>query len=111
MNTIQKFICDVCGFTCTDDNADDTHVCTTCGADMRWDCGGGIREGDYTHVSESLAISPSQIPTHRKIFPGVDVLPDGRIAFNSVKQQSDYGDKTGFEKLPQKIRKKGKKIA
>jgi hypothetical protein len=111
MSTVQEFICDACGFTCQDDNAEGVHVCKECGEDMRWLCGGGIRPGDYTHISESLAINPSQTKAHRKLFPGVDVLPDGRLGFNSVQQQSKYCQQTGFEKMPQKIKKHGKRIA
>jgi len=60
--------------------------------------------GDYEHVSASLAIAPSQIAEHRAAFPNIDILPDGRPKFTSVKQQSDYLEKTGFVKVPQKVR-------
>lgn len=93
---------------------DDGECCQECWGDLYYvhtDRGSGIRAGDYHHVSESLAINPSQTKVHRKLFPGVDVLPDGRIGFNSVRQQSDYLKKTGFDKHPQKIKKHGKIIA
>ncbi len=67
--------------------------------------------GDYHHISDSLAINPCQTRVHRKLFPDVGVLPDGRLDFRSVKSQSDYCEKTGFEKMPQKIKNKGKQIA
>ena len=108
---VQEFICDACGTEISDDNSNGIHKCLKCGADMRWRCGGGIREGDYSHTSSSLAINPCQMKAHRKLFPGIDVLPDGQIHFDSVKKQSDYLKKTGFVKVPQKIRKKGVKIA
>ncbi len=108
--SIQHFTCLDCGKKIEDDNADGVHQCPQCGADMRWDCGGGIAEGDYSHTSASLAINPCQTKAHKKLFPGVDVLSDGQIRFNSVKQQSDYCDKTGFDKVTQKIRKKGVRI-
>ena len=107
----QHFTCIECSTEIEDDNSEGIHICPKCGADMRWDCGGGIAPGDYNHISASLAINPCQIKAHRKLFPGVNVLPDGQIDFNSVKQQSDYCDKTGFEKMPQKIKNKGVKIA
>jgi len=69
------------------------------------------KRGDYSHTSMSLAINPCQTKVHRKLFPGIGVLPDGQLHFDSVKKQSDYGKKTGFEKMPQKIRNKGVKIA
>jgi len=57
---------------------------------------------DYCHISDSLAIHPDQIPEHRKRFPNVEVLPDGRPKFNSVRQQQKYANACGFEKQPQK---------
>lgn len=108
--TIQRFICD-CGTETTDDNSRGVHKCPDCNKDMKWLCGGGIQEGDYSHTSSSLAINPCQKKVHRKLFPGIDVLSDGRIHFDSVKKQSDYCEQTGFEKIPQKIKNKGVKIA
>ncbi len=70
----------------------------------------GISDGDYSHTSASLAINPCQTRAHKKLFPGVDVLSDGQIRFNSVKQQSDYCEKTGFDKATQKTRQKGVRI-
>lgn len=77
---------------------------------MRWDI--KINQGstgDYEHISESLAIAPSQRKEHAKQFPGVDTLPDGRIKFTSIKQQDDYLKKTGFRKIPQKLKRLGRK--
>lgn len=107
----QHFTCSKCGTQIEDITAEGTHQCPKCGADMQWDCGGGIRPGDYTHISDSLAINPCQTKTHRKLFPGIGVLPDGRLSFDSPKKQSDYCEKTGFEKMPQKIKNKGVRIA
>lgn len=84
-------------------------------SDIVCECGGsvvaGIRRrcnvcgpGDYRHISDSLAISPDQIPEHRQHFPDVEVLPDGRPKFTSVKQQERYLDATGFFK---EIKKRG----
>lgn len=67
--------------------------------------------GDYNHVSGSLAINPEQITAHKKLFPDVDVLPDGRLHFRSVKSQERYCDKTGFHKVPQKLKRRGVRIA
>jgi len=65
--------------------------------------------GDYEYISDSLAISPDQIKEHREQFPDIDVLPDGRIRFTSFRQHDKYLKKTGFRKVPQKIKKLGKK--
>jgi hypothetical protein len=71
----------------------------------------GIADGDYSHTSASLAINPSQAAVHKKLFPGIGIKRDGQLHFDSVKKQSDYLKQTGFDKKPQKIRKKGKVIA
>ena len=62
--------------------------------------------GDYTHVSESLAIAPSQIKEHREKFPNVDVFSDGRLRFNTYRDHDSYLKKTGFFKHTQKIKRK-----
>lgn len=61
--------------------------------------------GDYNFTSHSLAMNPSQIAAHRKLFPNVEVTPDGCPQFSSVRQHSQYIDKIGMEKVTQKIRK------
>ncbi len=106
-----EFVCDDCGVTVEDHTTKRIHRCYKCGKDMRWNLDGiGIAQGDYNHVSESLAISPSQIAEHKAHFPNVDVLPDGRIHFTSVKQQSNYLEKTGFHKHPQKLKSKKRSL-
>ncbi len=108
---IHNFSCPECGTKIEDTTSKGIHKCPECGSDMNWDCGNvGISEGDYSHTSASLAINPCQIKAHRKLFPGIDVLPDGQIHFDSPKKQSKYCDQTGFDKVPQKIKRKGVKI-
>ena len=65
--------------------------------------------GDYEHISDSLAINPDQMKEHHEQFPDVDVLPDGRIKFTSIRQHDKYLEKTGFVKIPQKLKRLGKK--
>ncbi len=109
---IHNFSCPECGTKIEDNTSKGIHKCPECRSDMNWDCGNvGISEGDYNHTSASLAINPCQTKAHKKLFPGIDVKPDGQIHFNSVKQQSDYCDKTGFTKMPQKIKQKGVRIS
>ena len=106
-----RFICD-CGNAIADHKADGVHICPKCGREMKWDLSGiGIPSGDYEHISDSLAMCPSQIAEHKAFFPDIDVLPDGRPRFTSVKQQDRYLKKTGFVKHTQKIRRKGERIA
>jgi len=107
---IHKFACDDCEIIIEDTDTHKIHVCKNCGRDMRWCMRLGGTNGDYNHVSDSLAINPSQIAEHRAHFPNVDILPDGRPHFTSVKQQSDYVDKCGFHKHIQKIKPKGKRL-
>lgn len=102
---LHSFVCDNCNIEVTDTNTDIIHKCPKCNKDMRWDINinSGSR-GQYYHVSESLAINPSQIREHNQMFPDIEVLSDGRLEFRSVKQQDDYIEKCGFVKHPQKIR-------
>ena len=103
-----KFICDECGFLILDTNTKKIHMCKNGHGGMRWDLTGiGIADGDYEHISDSLAVHPDQIPEHRKKFPNVDILPDGRPRFTSPKQQERYAEKCGFYKK----KLKGKRIA
>jgi len=108
---IHTFICDKCGHSVEDTNTRGVHVCEKCGGDMRWDIGGTKRSGGYTHISDSLAMHPDQIPEHNARFPNIKVHPDGRPEFNSVRQQSNYLKAIGFVKHPQKIKHKGERIA
>jgi predicted RNA-binding Zn-ribbon protein involved in translation (DUF1610 family) len=106
---IHRFVCDKCGHTVEDENTKIVHVCP-CGEDMRWDLTGQCHfRGDYEHTSDALAIHPDDIPAHRAKFPNVDILPDGRPKFNSVRQQQRYSEACGFTKRPQKIRSLGRK--
>ncbi len=61
-------------------------------------------------VSDSLAINPEQIQEHKKLFPDVEVTPQGQPVFNNYQQHQKYLDKTGFVKRRQKIKPRGKKI-
>lgn len=112
-------MCKKCGFTIINPKDSDYRYdedgqqhfpyCSQCGNIMFHKVTVGIAEGDYEHISSSLAINPGQIAEHKKHFPDVDVLPDGRIKFTSVKQQSNYIDKCGFHK-PEKKRKKQRSV-
>ncbi len=64
--------------------------------------------GDYFLKSAALAISPSQIKAHKKLYPDVGVFPDGQLGFTSFRSHDKYCEKTGFVKHTQKIKTKGK---
>ena len=109
---VHKFVCDSCGTVVEDTNTKCVHKCKNGCGDMRWDLTGNVSGGsDYEHISESLAIHPDQIPEHRQKFPGVDIIPDGRLRFTSTKQQERYANTCGFDKKSQRIRKRGIRIA
>jgi hypothetical protein len=82
-------------------------------------CGGSITagfydgpvrkdKGDYNFISESLAVPVHQIEEHRKMYPDIDVQPDGCLHFTSVAQQDRYYKKSGFIKQTQKTSRLGK---
>jgi DNA-directed RNA polymerase subunit RPC12/RpoP len=56
------------------------------------------RHGDFELISDSLAVPVGQIAEHRQNFPDVEVRPDGRPRFTSIKQYDNYMKKTGFLK-------------
>ena len=105
-----RFVCDDCRVCVEDTDTKIVHLCGKCGQEMRWDIKLGCLDGDYTHISDSLAISPDQIAEHRAHFPDVNVLPDGRIEFDSVRQHSNYIDKCGFCKHSPKLKPKSERL-
>ena len=86
-----------------------------CGTEMRKLISSGVASGDKeygkTKWSDSLAVSPAQIEEHKRLFPDVKIDDQGRPGFDSFKQHDGYLKKTGFIKMEQKRRKRGKRIA
>ena len=74
-------------------------------------CVGGNKEYGTPLVSDALAMNPEQIPEHNRLFPDIKVAPDGRPVFETYNQHDKYLKATGFQKMPQKIKPKGKIIA
>ena len=62
-------------------------------------------------VSDSLAISPDQITEHRKMFPDIEVTPEGQPVFDNLVDHENYLQKCNIQKLPQRKRFSGKKIS
>ncbi len=83
--------------------------CPICNTIMKHDVSGIAACGDYHHISDSLAIHPDQTAEHRKMFPNVGVLSDGRLEFNSVKIQERYANRCGFEKKAKRKKRVSKK--
>jgi len=70
----------------------------------------GNREYAKPLHSDSLAINPSQKEEHRRRFPNIELDSDCRPVFKNFKEHDGYLKKTGFVKVPQKTKKKGKKL-
>lgn len=87
-----------------------------CGASLIRDYAGehvnsGNKEYGKTKFSDSLAVNPNQIAEHQRLFPNIRMDSAGRPGFDNVQQHKKYLEKTGFEKVPQKIKRKGIRIA
>jgi len=66
----------------------------------------GNRDYSRPIVSESLAMGQDQIVEHRKMFPDIEVTPDGCPVFDNYAKHEKYLNDTGFKKAPQKIRRR-----
>lgn len=108
-----NLICKKCGHTIIDPQDSDYRMedgeryfpyCSICNNIMCNDVAGVGSAGDYEHISESLGISPQDIEEHRKNWPNIEVLPDGRLKFRSVIEQERYANHFGLDKQPQRIR-------
>jgi hypothetical protein len=73
--------------------------------------GAGRRSYHRPIVSDSLAINPEQIPEHKKTFPDIKVTPEGQPVFDNYSDHEKYLKKCNIEKVPQKKKKRGRKIA
>ena len=112
--------CKLCGVSmeemrCMQD-CDNTPKCKHCGGETGRDYRGehvnlGNREYGETKWSQALAVSPSQIAEHRSMFPDIRVREDGCIGFDNYQQHDRYLDKVGATKHPQRVKRKGKRIA
>lgn len=73
--------------------------------------GAGRRSYHRPIVSDSMAVAPNQVAEHRRLFPDVKVLDDGRPVFDNFSDHESYLKKCNIEKMPQKKRKQGKRIS
>jgi len=92
--------------------------CPRCGFILRRDfknegvlVGAGRRSYHKPIVSDSMAVAPNQVAEHRKLFPDVKMLDDGRPVFDNFSDHEAYMKKCNVEKVPQKTKKRGKRIA
>jgi putative FmdB family regulatory protein len=93
--------------------SDKDEICSECGKPMVREFGFRVSGGEYSRaiVSDSLAISPTQIAEHKKHFPDIKVTPEGQPVFDSFKEHDAYLRKTGFVKHPGKGKRRAKRIA
>lgn len=112
------FICSECGETVEAVRAmkDSSlpQICA-CGNKMRRDfaaqgTNAGNKEYGKTKWSDSLAISPSQVEEHKRLFPDIPIDNQCRPGFDNYQQHDKYLEKCGFIKEPQRKRKRGRKI-
>ena len=94
----------------------DEPVVCDCGAQMKRKYGFRVSAGRKQRyarsiVSDSLAISVDQIEEHRKKFPDIQITPEGQPVFDNYEDHNRYLEACNIQKLPQKIKRKGKRIA
>lgn len=79
---------------------------------MRWATNVAIH-GNYEHPvhSDSLAIAPSQRAEHERLFPNIRLDKQYRPVFDNFTAHNNYLEKIGAEKVTQRIKPKGKRIA
>ena len=102
--TLHTMTCNTCQQECNRWSDKPNFTVCDCGGTLHRKYGEPTNAGDYYHVSESLGIIPEQAEEHRKQWPNVDVLPDGRVAFHSVKEQERYSHHFGMDKKQQRLR-------
>ena len=70
----------------------------------------GDKEYARPIVSDSLAIMPSQRAEHEKRFPDIKLDSECRPIFDNFKSHDNYLKETGFRKVRQRIKRRGKKL-
>ncbi len=104
-----KFVCDDCKIL-IEDTSTETHLCPQCDVAMRWDLHIAIHGNYKTPVhSDSLAINPNQVAEHKKMFPNIELDGDCRPIFDNFQRHEAYLKKTGFVKMPKKLKTLGRK--
>lgn len=110
------FVCDSCGKKLTAlrtmKHRNDVASCE-CGESMHRDLPAEAphaqsRGRDYSKPihSNSLAISPSQVAEHKRLFPNVKLDSECRPVFDNYTDHNKYLEKTGFVKMPTKRKRR-----
>ena len=91
-------------------------VCDSCGGVAIRNEGAespGIKGKGYSRPihSDALAIHPDQVEEHRRAFPNIELDSECRPILDNFQEHDKYLKKIGFVKRPQKIKRKGRRIA
>lgn len=115
------YICSECDYTTevfrSIESRNDELICSECNNVMKRDIRAEtVNTGNKTYNSrpihsDSLAIMPSQVAEHRRMFPDIKLDKECRPVFDNFKQHDNYLKKIGAVKEPQRIKRKGKRIA
>lgn len=107
---IHSFTCAKCKIKIEDTVTEGIHKCPECGGDMKWDVNIFVHGNYHKPIhSDSLAIHPSQRAEHERLFPNIKLDNECRPIFDNFTNHEAYLKKTGFQKLPQKIKRAGAK--
>jgi putative FmdB family regulatory protein len=96
--------------------AGEEQKCKECDSVMQRDFSGinvskGHKQYHRPIVSDSMAMNPEQIPEHRRLFPNIQVTPEGQPVFDNYTDHENYLNKCNIVKGSGKKKKRGKRIA
>jgi hypothetical protein len=73
--------------------------------------GAGRRSYHRPIVSDSMAVSKDQIEEHKRMFPDIQITSEGQPVFDNFSDHEKYMKKCNIVKVPQRRKKKGRRIA
>jgi len=84
--------------------------CEVCGAKMYRVYNFSVGGDEYSKPihSDALAIAPSQVAEHRRLFPDIEIDNEHRPVFDHFRKHDDYLEKTGFRKHTKKVHRLGR---
>lgn len=108
--TTHRFVCNKCKVFVEDTTTKGTHKCPKCSIDMALDCRVAIH-GNYLIPihSDAMAISPTQVDEHKRLFPDIEIDSQCRPVFDNFTKHEAYLKKCNIVKTPQKIKRSGAK--
>ncbi len=109
---LYTYYCEVCGEPKEIiKSMKDESIPVCCGQNMRRDFKADVPNvGDKEYArplhSDALAVGPAQVAEHKKLFSDVPLDSQNRPILTSYKQHERYIKTRGFEKLPQKKKRR-----